>query len=97
MTKIMELKFDVLQLSPYSPDLTYSDFLSSNLKKWLNEKRFTLNEAPDHLPNRYLFKRLSEILFQKIEETLGKVYRTTTINLQNKKKPPKINCFSILF
>ena len=36
MDKIMELKFEILEHAPYSPDLAPSDFLlNPNLKKWL--------------------------------------------------------------
>ena len=43
MTKIMKLKFELLQ---HSPDLAPSDFfLFPNLKKWLGGQRFTSNEV----------------------------------------------------
>ena len=45
MAKIMELKFELLQYPPYSPDLAPSGFfLFPNLKKWLAGHRFTSNQ-----------------------------------------------------
>ena len=45
MVKIMELKFELLQHTLYSPDLATSHFFSfPNLKKWLDGQRFTTNE-----------------------------------------------------
>ena len=45
MAKIIELKFELLEHPPYSPDLAPSDFfLFPNLKKWLGGQWFTSNE-----------------------------------------------------
>lgn len=45
MTKINELKFDLLPHAPYSADLPPSDyFLFHNLEKQLGGKRFVHNE-----------------------------------------------------
>ena len=44
MVKIIELKFDLLQYPPYSPDLGPSDFLFPNIKKYLGGQWFTSNE-----------------------------------------------------
>ena len=44
MAKIIELKFVLLQLPPYLPDLASSDFvLFPNLKKWLVVRETSLN------------------------------------------------------
>ena len=46
MAKINELKYDLLDHPPYSPDLAPSDFyVFPNLKKILAGKRFTSNEV----------------------------------------------------
>ena len=43
--KLVELRYELLPHSPYSPDLTPCDFfLFPNMKKWLGGKRFTSNE-----------------------------------------------------
>ena len=45
ITKITELKYELLQHSPYSPDLAPSDFwLFPHLKKFLRGKHFSSNE-----------------------------------------------------
>ena len=45
MAKIDELKFQLVDHPPYSPDLAPSDyFLFPNLKKWLGGQRFFSNE-----------------------------------------------------
>ena len=43
--KLVELCYELMAHSPYSPDLaTYDFFLFTNMKKWLGGKRFTSNE-----------------------------------------------------
>ena len=43
--KLIELRYELLPHSPYSPDLASCDFfLFPNLKKWLGGKKFTSNE-----------------------------------------------------
>ena len=45
LAKLHELRFEILQHAPYSPDLAPSDyFLFPNLKKWLAGRRFISNE-----------------------------------------------------
>jgi histone-lysine N-methyltransferase SETMAR len=45
MAKIEELKFELVDHPPYSPDLAPSDFfLFPNLNKWLSGQRFFSNE-----------------------------------------------------
>ena len=45
ITKITELKYELLQRPPYSPDLAPSDFwLFPHLKKFLRGKHFSSNE-----------------------------------------------------
>ena len=46
MAKIHELKFELLEHPPYSPDLAPSDFhLFPELKKFMRGKRFSSNEG----------------------------------------------------
>ena len=46
MAKINKLRFELLPHPPYSPDLALSDFyLFPNLKRWLQEERFSSNEG----------------------------------------------------
>lgn len=46
IAKVMELKFELLQHPPYSPDLAPSDYgLNPNLKKCLGRCRFTSDEV----------------------------------------------------
>ena len=75
----MELKFELLQHTSYSPDLDPSDFLLfPNLKKWLGGQRFMWNEEVitktdayfEEFPKSYFLGRL-----RKVGEMLGKVYR----------------------
>jgi len=45
MAKLDQLRFELVAHSPYSLDLALSDYyLFSNLKRWLQGKRFTSNE-----------------------------------------------------
>jgi len=45
ITKLVELRYELLPHPPYSPDLAPCDFfLFPNMKKWLGGKRFTSNE-----------------------------------------------------
>jgi len=45
MAKLDQLRFELVAHPPYSPDLAPSDYyLFSNLKRWLQGKRFTSNE-----------------------------------------------------
>ena len=45
MEKINESRFELLLHTPYSADLAPNDFyLFTNLKKWLEGHRFSLNE-----------------------------------------------------
>lgn len=63
MAKIAELKFELLQHPPYSPDLAPSDyFLFPNLKKWLGGQRFTSNEELIAQTNAY-FEELPKSYF----------------------------------
>ena len=75
--KIMELKFELLQNRPYSPDLAPSDFFISKLEKMA--RRTTVHvERGGHRSNRCLFWGPSEILLfgrlEKVWEMLGKIY-----------------------
>jgi len=60
MAKIAELKFELLQHPPYSPDLVPSDFfLFPNLKKWLgaeNDSRRTRRSSPKQMPISTTFR-----------------------------------------
>ncbi|EGI59173.1 Mariner Mos1 transposase [Acromyrmex echinatior] len=45
MVKLDQLRFKLVAHPPYSPDLAPSDYyLFSNLKRWLQGRRFTSNE-----------------------------------------------------
>ena len=77
ISKIMELKFKLLQHPSYSKDLVPSDFfLFSNLKKWLQQ--FTSNEEiiaktdayREDLPKSYFLdglKKLEKCLKKRVE------------------------------
>lgn len=64
MSKIHELKFELIPHPPYSPDLAPSDYyLFPNLKKWLGGKRFKSNEVVIEAVNQY-FEELDESTFK---------------------------------
>jgi len=64
MSKIHELKFELMPHPPYSPDLAPSDYyLFPNLKKWLGGKRFKSNEEVIEAVNQY-FEELDESTFK---------------------------------
>lgn len=64
MSKIHELKFELMLHPPYSPDLAPSDYyLFPNLKKWLGGKRFKSNEEVIEAVNEY-FEELDESTFK---------------------------------
>ena len=44
MTKFNELKYELLEHPPYSPDLAPSDYYLLSLKQFLRGKRFSSNE-----------------------------------------------------
>jgi len=72
-----DLKYELLEHSPYSSDLAPSDFhLFPNLKKFVTGKRFGSNEEVSS--GKWIFCRPSRIAFQGwnpvIGETLNKVY-----------------------
>ena len=72
MAKFHELRYELLPLPPYSPDLAPSDyFLFSNLKKWLGGKRFYSNDEIILQTNTY-FEYLEKSYFlegiQKLEK-----------------------------
>jgi [histone H3]-lysine36 N-dimethyltransferase SETMAR len=74
MAKIEELKFELVDHPPYSPDLAPSDFfLFPNLKKWLSGQHFFSNEEVIDRTNAY-FEDLPKIYFsdglKKIEKRL---------------------------
>lgn len=72
MAKINELKYELLDHPPYSPDLAPSDFyLFPNLKKFLAGKRFTSNEDAITVVNHY-FEGLEENYFNQGIELLDK-------------------------
>lgn len=70
MAKIQELKFELVDHPPYSPDLAPSDFfLFPNLKKWLAGQRFMSNEEIVTQTNVY-FEELPKSYFS---DGLGKL------------------------
>lgn len=76
MSKIEELKFELIDHPPYSPDLAPSDFfLFPNLKKWLAGQRFTSNEEVIAETNAY-FEDFQKSYFldglKKLEDRLIK-------------------------
>ena len=63
ITKITELKYELLQHPPYSPDLAPSDFwLFPHLKKFLRGKHFSSNEEVIAVVEEY-FAGLAESHF----------------------------------
>lgn len=76
IAKISDLKYEILQHPPYSPDLAPSDFwLFPHLKKFMRGKRFSSNEEVIAAVEAY-FNSLPEIHFrdgiQKLEEYWNK-------------------------
>lgn len=72
MAKIKELKYDLLEQPPYSPDLAPSDFyLFRNLKQFLRGKRFSSNAEAIAAVNQY-FADLPETHFRHGIELLEK-------------------------
>jgi len=76
MAKIEQLKFELVDHPPYSPDLAPSDFfLFPNLKKWLAGQRFSSNEEVIDQTNAY-FEDLPKSYFsdglKKLEKRLLK-------------------------
>ena len=70
MTRLHELKFELLPHPPYSPDLAPSNFfLFLNMKKWLTRKKFeskqdviTETEAYfEELPKSYFLEGLKKL------------------------------------
>ncbi|EFN63457.1 Histone-lysine N-methyltransferase SETMAR, partial [Camponotus floridanus] len=54
MSKLNELKFELLPHPPYSPDLAPSDFfLFPNLKKYLGGKKYKSNAEVENAVNQY--------------------------------------------
>ncbi|XP_011865157.1 PREDICTED: histone-lysine N-methyltransferase SETMAR-like, partial [Vollenhovia emeryi] len=54
MSKLNELKFELLPHPPYSPDLAPSDFfLFPNLKKFLGGKKYKSNAEVENAVNQY--------------------------------------------
>ena len=52
--KLFNLLYEILPNPPYSPDLAPSDyFLFPNMKTWLGDKRFSLNEKIFAATNEY--------------------------------------------
>lgn len=70
MQKLEELRFEIIDHPPYSPDLAPSDFhLFPNLKKFLAGKRFESNEEVKTSVNEY-FESLEESYFREGIEKL---------------------------
>ena len=54
LSKLNELKFELLPHPPYSPDLAPSDFfLFPNLKKYIGEKKYKSNAEVENAVNQY--------------------------------------------
>lgn len=72
ITKLNDLKYDLLDHPPYSPDLAPSDFfLFTNLKKFLSGKRFRDNQEAIDAVNGY-FESLDEKHYKQGMELLKK-------------------------
>ena len=72
MAKINELKYELLDHPPYSPDLAPSDFfLFPDLKKFLSGKRYASNQEAIDAVNSY-FSSLEEDYFRHGIELLEK-------------------------
>ena len=72
MTKIHELRFELLPHPPHSPDLAPCDyFMFPNLKKWLGGKRFSSNEEIIDATNAY-FEGLEKSYYSEGIEKLEK-------------------------
>ncbi len=70
MAKIENLKFNLIDHAPYSPDLGRSDFLLfPNLKKWLSGQRFMSNEEVIIRTNAY-FRELPKSYFSEVLKKL---------------------------
>ena len=69
MAKFQELRYELLPHSPYSPDLTPSDyFLFPNLKKWLGGKRFYSNDEIISQTNTYFEELEKSYLLEGIQK-----------------------------
>ncbi|GFU41928.1 histone-lysine N-methyltransferase SETMAR [Trichonephila clavipes] len=79
MTKIHELRFELLDHPPYSPDLAPSNFfLSSHLKIALGGQRFSSNEEAITFVSNYFAEKKRRVLFGRVTEmgaSLGEVCR----------------------
>jgi len=74
MTKLDQLRFELVVHPPYSPDLTLSDYyLFPNLKRWLQRKRFTSNEEVIAETEAY-FEGLDVSYYRKSIEMLENRY-----------------------
>lgn len=83
MAKIHELRFELLDHPPYSPDLAPNDFfLFPKLKVALGGQRFSSNEKAiiNGLRKQLFCRERYRVLFGRVEEmgaSLGEVYRLT--------------------
>lgn len=79
IAKIRELRIELLDHPPYSPDLAPSDFfLFPQLKTALGEQRFLSNE--EVIREQLFCREERRVLFGRIKEmgaSLGEVYRVT--------------------
>ena len=86
MAKVHELGFKLFPHSPYSPNLTPSDFfLFPNLKIWLEEKRFSSDEEFITAVNEY-FKHFETSHFSegiiKLEERWTKCVKVEGVYVE---------------
>ena len=87
MSKLDQLRFELVAQSPYSPDLALSDYyLFPNFKRWLQGKRFTSNEKVIAKTEAY-FEDLNVSYYRKGIEILENRY-TKCIALEG-------NCWGI--
>ena len=80
MAKIHELRFKLLDYSPYSPDLALSDFfLFPHLKIALGGQKFSSNEQVINFVNYYFAKKTPSTIRRVTDmgASLGEVYRVT--------------------
>ena len=77
MTKMNELKFQLLPLALYSPDLASLDYsLIPNLKKWLGGQRFANNEEVESAFNGY-FEELNGSHYKRRIEAIEHRWETS--------------------
>ena len=68
MAKIHELRFELLDHPPYSPDLAVSDiFLFPHLKIALGGQRFSSNEETITFVNNYFAEKKAEYSFYGLQ------------------------------